>query len=228
MTPDDEAATNAFAVRPNVSAPKVLIAFYSRGGAIEQLALAIAEGAASVGAETRLRRARELVAEDVMARAPGWRDNAKRMNEAYAAPALDDALWADALVFGAPTRFGAGSSELRAYIETLGMLWVNGKLNNKAGSAFTSASAPHGGVETTILGMWPTLAHLNLVIVPTGYGHPAVSRAGTPYGAASLSYAAEQRKPTEADLEVARYQGERVARVAQVLRALHQPPNLDT
>ena len=46
---------------------KMLIAFYSRGGATEALAKAVAEGARNSGAEVRLRRARELVGPEIMA-----------------------------------------------------------------------------------------------------------------------------------------------------------------
>lgn len=210
------------------SAPRILIVFYSRNGTVEKLAEAIAEGAVSVGARVRVRRARELVDPSVMSRSPGWRDEAARMNELYEAPTVADAAWADGLIFGSPTRFGAASSELRAYVETLGVLWVNGQLLNKVGAAFTSASAPHGGVETTILGLYPTLAHLNMVIVPTGYAHPNILRSGTPYGAAAVSYGADRRAPTEEDLQIANFQGQRVARIAHALRALRFSPAFDS
>src|SRR3546814_6745206 len=65
---------------------KILIAFYSRNGSTEALAKAVAEGAQAAGAEVRLRRARELVSEEVMKAAPGWLENARRMNAAYEAP----------------------------------------------------------------------------------------------------------------------------------------------
>ena len=64
----------------------VLIAFYSRGGVTEALAQAVAEGAKAEGAEVRLRRAREFVGEEVMKKAPGWLEGAKRMNALYEAP----------------------------------------------------------------------------------------------------------------------------------------------
>ncbi len=47
--------------QPASDQPKVLIAFYSRSGVTEALALAVAEGARAAGAEVRLRRAREVV-----------------------------------------------------------------------------------------------------------------------------------------------------------------------
>lgn len=198
----------------------ILIAFYSRNGSVEALARAIAKGAETEGAEVRLRRARELVAPAIMDRVPGWREAADRMNALYEPPTVQDAEWADGLVLGSPTRFGAPSSELRAYLETLGPLWVNNSLVDKAGAAFTSTSTPHGGTEATILSLYPTLAHLGLVIVPNGYGSPVASVAGTPYGSASVSHGAKREMPTAQDLEVAQLQGRRVARVSRTLAAM--------
>jgi NAD(P)H dehydrogenase (quinone) len=195
---------------------KILIAFYSRNGSTEALARAVADGAEAAGAEIRLRRAREFVGPEVMAQAPGWAENAARMNAAYEAPTADDADWADAIVFGTPTRFGNASAELKAYIDSLGGLWFQGKLNGKVGSAFVSTQGAHGGNESTILSLYNPMAHLGLVIVPTGYADPSVFKAGTPYGASAVSGASPM--PTEDELEVARYQGRRVSQVAKALR----------
>lgn len=202
---------------------KLLIAFYSRGGTIEALANAMAGAAEAAGAEVRLRRARELVGPETMRLAPGWAESAERMNALYEAPTLDDAKWADGIALGAPTRFGSAASELRAYLEGLGALWLSGDLRGKPGGVFTASSAPHGGLEATALGLYPTLAHLGLVIVPTGYGHPAAFRAGTPYGAGAVSYGAERRPPSEDDLGVAAYQGEYLTRIARALKAVRTP-----
>jgi NAD(P)H dehydrogenase (quinone) len=199
---------------------RVLVVFYSRGGSVEALARAIGEGAEAAGAEVRLRRARELVGEDVMALAPGWSETAARMNGLYEAPSVADAEWADGILLGSPTRFGGPSSELRAWLESLGALWIQNKLVDKAGAAFTSTSVPHGGVETTILALYPTLAHLGLVIVPNGYGAPGSREAGTPYGSSSSSYGLDRRPPSEAELATARHQGGRLAEVAEALRRL--------
>jgi NAD(P)H dehydrogenase (quinone) len=197
-------------------ATKILIAFYSRTGSVEALAKAEAEGAGAEGAEVRLRRAREFVGPEVMAQAPGWAEGAARMNALYEAPTSDDADWADAVVFGTPTRFGSVAAELKAYIDGLGGLWFQGKLNGKVGSVFTSTQSMHGGQETTITSLWVPLAHLGFIIVPTGYADPAVFKAGTPYGASSVS--GVNPTPSAEDLEVARFQGKRVAQVAKALR----------
>lgn len=200
---------------------KVLIAFYSRNGSTEALAQAVAEGAREQGADVRLRRAREIVGEEIMSKAPGWVENAKRMNKQYEAPSDADAEWADAIIFGTPTRFGNITSELKAYVDSLGSLWFQGKLVGKTGSAFSSTSTIHGGNESTIISMYNFMAHLGLIIVPLGYGDPAMFSAGTPYGATSVS-GQNSIPPTATDLDVARYQGRRVAQVAKALKAVGQ------
>jgi NAD(P)H dehydrogenase (quinone) len=197
---------------------KVLIAFYSRNGSTEALAKAIAEGAQGEGAEVVLRRAREVVSRDIMEKAPGWVEEAERMNALYEAPTPADAEAADAIILGTPTRFGNVSSELKAYIDSLGGLWFQGKLVGKAGSVFTSTSTVHGGNESTLISMYHPMAHLGLIIVPLGYADPALFAAGTPYGASSVS-GQDNTPPTEDDLAVARFQGKRVAQVARALKA---------
>jgi NAD(P)H dehydrogenase (quinone) len=203
-----------------MAATKVLIAFYSRSGTTEALACAIADGARAAGAEVRLRRAREIVSPEVMAQAPGWADQAEAMNARYEAPTEADAEWADAIIFGTPTRFGSVASELKAYIDCLGGLWFNGKLNGKAGSVFGTSSTPHGGNESTLISLYTPLAHLGLIIVPLGYADPAMFKSGTPYGASSVSNNVAA-PPTEDDIEVANFQGRRVAFVASALAAAH-------
>ena len=196
----------------------ILVAFYSRDGSTEALANAVAEGAMAGGAGVRIRRAREVVGKEVMAEAPGWIEQAERMNADYEAPTPDDALWADGIVFGTPTRFGLVSSELKAYLDSLGGLWARGKLAGKVGSAFSSTSTVHGGNEMTNFTLFVPMAHFGMIIVPPGYADGAMFKAGTPYGATSVSHGPEQRKPDDRALDAARFQGQRVAEVARVLK----------
>lgn len=200
-----------------MSQTNVLIVFYSRNGSTEAMAKEIAAGARSKGAEVRLRRVREFVGPEVMAMAAGWADNAARMNAEYPAPTLDDAVWADGIVFGSPTRFGNVTAELKSFVDSLGGLWFQGKLVGKAGSAFTSTSTQHGGNESTLLTMYNFMAHLGLIIVPLGYGDPAMFAAGTPYGSSTVSGQASA-PPTPEDVAVAQYQGRRVASIAGALK----------
>jgi NAD(P)H dehydrogenase (quinone) len=197
----------------------VLVVFYSRNGSTEKMAQAVAEGAKEAGADIRLRRARDIVRPDTMAKAPGWLENSQRMDAIYPAPTSDDTEWADGVAFGTPTRFGNVSSELKAYIDSLGGIWYQGKMNHKAAGAFTSTGTPHGGNEATVFTLYAPLAHMGFVIVPLGYIDPVVYRAATPYGASTVS-GQTSIPPSEDDLQGARAHGKRIANVARVLKAL--------
>ena len=198
---------------------KVLVVFYSRDGSVEALAKAVAEGAREAGADVRLRRVADIVSAETMGRVPGWEERSKRMLAEYGVPTLADVEWADGIVFGTPTRFGNTSAELKAFIDSLGALWFQGKLNGKAAGAFTSTAGLHGGNESTVISLYIPMAHLGFIIVPTGYTHPKLMQGhGTPYGASSMS-GQSGAPPTADELEVAKHQGGRITQVAAALRA---------
>ncbi len=197
----------------------ILVVFYSRDGSVEALAKAVADGAREAGAEVRLRRVPEIVSPDVMAKVPGWEERSKRMLAQYGPPTPADVEWADGILFGTPTRFGNSSAELKAFIDSLGGLWFQGKLNGKAGGAFTSTGGPHGGNEATIISLFIPMAHLGFIIVPNGYTHEKVFQGhGTPYGSSTVS-GQNSAPPTPDDIEVAKHQGARVTNVAAALKA---------
>ena len=197
----------------------ILVVFYSRDGAVEALAKAEAEGAREAGAEVRLRRVPDIVPPAVMAHVPGWEDRSKRMLAEHGAPTHADVEWADGIIFGTPTRFGNTSAELKAFIDGLGGLWFQGKLNGKAAGAFTSTAGPHGGNEATVVSLYIPFAHLGFIIVPNGYTHPKLLAGhGTPYGSSSVS-GQNATPPTADDLEVARHQGTRITQVAAAMKA---------
>jgi NAD(P)H dehydrogenase (quinone) len=200
-----------------MSQTNILIAFYSRNGSTEALANAIAHGAREAGADVRLRRARDIVTQEIIDSVPEWGANRARMDSAYAAPTPQDAEWADGIIFGTPSRFGTVCAELKAYIDSLGGLWAKGALNGKAGAAFSSTSTPHGGNEMVITSLFPVLSHLGLIVVPTGYADAALFKAGTPYGATTVSGMTSD-PPTADDLKVAVFQGKRVTAVAKALK----------
>jgi NAD(P)H dehydrogenase (quinone) len=198
---------------------KILVVFYSRDGSVEALAKAVSEGAREAGAEVRLRRVPDIVSPEVMSRVPGWEERSKRMLSEYGAPTPADAEWADGIVFGTPTRFGNTSAELKAFIDSLGGLWFQGKLNGKAAGAFTSTAGPHGGNESTVVSLYIPMAHLGFIIVPTGYTHGKIVEGhGTPYGSSSTS-GQNNAPPTADELVVAKHQGARITQVAAALRA---------
>lgn len=197
---------------------KLLIVFYSRTGSTEKLAVAAADAAREAGAEVRLRRAREVVPASVLDKAPAWREQADRMNRLYPEPETDDTLWADAILFGTPCYFGAMATELKAFLDQLGPQWKKGALAGKVGGAFASVSWPHGGSEVVTLSLYAPMAHLGMIIVPTGYTDEVMLEAGSPYGASTV-VGAENRPPREEDLDAIRHQGRRMIKIAGALAA---------
>ena len=203
---------------------RLLIVFYSRSGSVEALAEAAAAGAHEGGATVRMRRAREVVDMATMAKSKGWLEEATRQDALYEAPTLDDAEWADAILFGTPCYFGAMATELKAYLDQLGPQWKRGALAGKVGGAFATASWPHGGTEVVTLSLYAPMAHLGMVIVPTGYTDEAMLEAGSPYGASSI-VGAENRPPRTEDLDAAHHQGRRMVAIAGALVAADEMPS---
>jgi NAD(P)H dehydrogenase (quinone) len=161
---------------------KLAILFYSTYGTNHAMAKIAADAARAAGAEVRLLRIAETAPAEVVNAQDAWKAEAERQTDLPVATAAD-LEWANAYLFSAPTRFGCAPSQLRAFIDTLGGLWFQGKLANKAVSAMTSAQNAHGGQEATLLGLYTTFLHWGSIIVAPGYTDPAVSAAGgNPYG----------------------------------------------
>ncbi len=192
-------------------AVKVAVIYYSATGNVYGLARAIEEGAKEAGAEVRFRKVRELAPEEAIKSNQGWYDHAL-MTEDVPEAQLEDLEWADAYVFGTPTRFGNVSAQLKQFIDTTGGLWFEGKLADKVVSGFTSASNPHGGQESTLLSLYNVFAHWGAILVTPGYTDLVLFEAGgNPYGASSTE------EPTEQEFAAARYLGRRVAEKAALL-----------
>lgn len=195
---------------------KVTIVYYSSTGTGFAMAQAVAEGAAAAGAEVRVRIVAETAPDVAIDSNPAWRAFADRVkDEPRATP--DDLVWADAVVFGSPTRFGNVAAQLKGFLDTLGGVWFQGKLANKVYAGFTSAQNPHGGQESTLLALYNSIYHFGGYLVTPGYTDGSVFAAGgNPYGP---SVTANGAGPTEHDLAHARYLGKRVAEVAAKLAA---------
>jgi NAD(P)H dehydrogenase (quinone) len=193
---------------------KILVLYYSSYGHIEQLARAVAEGAAQVsGAEVSVKRVRELVPDEVAAGA-GMKVN---QDAPFADPnELGDY---DAIIVGTPTRFGNMAAQMRNFWDQTGGLWVGGKLVGKVGSVFTSTASQHGGQEMTIIATQVTMQHHGMIIVGLPYAWPGNAQmaeisGGTPYGASTIAGADGSRQPSQNELEGARYQGRHVTDIA--------------
>lgn len=194
--------------------PKTLVLFHSRTGNTAAIADAIAEGAKRVRfAEVDVRRVEDLAPEEAIAASPEWTESREQLRRKYRTftdvTSLADY---DGIILGSPTRYGIMSAELKNVLDQTGPLWSRGALANKVGSAFTTVKTPHGGHETTLWSIMTTMANLGMIIVPPGYTDPAAFQGGSPYGATAITGAGA---PTEADLTVARSQGERLATVVE-------------
>lgn len=161
---------------------KLAIIYYSTYGTNHQMAEIAAEAARTAGAEVRLLRVAETAPAEVVAGQDAWKAQAeKTAHLPVATPA--DLEWADAFLFSAPTRFGNMASQMRAFIDTLGGVWAQGKLANKPVSAMTSAQNAHGGQEATLLTFYYTAMHWGSIIVAPGYTDQSIFESGgNPYG----------------------------------------------
>jgi NAD(P)H dehydrogenase (quinone) len=194
----------------------VAIIYYSATGNVYSLAQAIAEGACEAGAKVRLLKVRETAPPEAIARNPKWAAHLEATRDAPEAT-LEDLEWADAAIFGSPTRFSNVTAQLKQYIDQTGALWMQGKLVDKVASGFTSASTPHGGHESTLIALYNTFYNWGCIIVPPGYADPIQFKAGTPFGATHMSGGGAVLSETE--LASARFQGRRVAEITTALKA---------
>lgn len=195
---------------------KIAIIYYSSTGHSYQMALAYEEGAKAAGAETRVRKVKELAPDQAIASNAGWKAHVEQTEHVPEAT-LDDLDWADGFVFGTPTRFGGMAAQMKQFIDTTGPLWAQGKLANKVVGAFTGAMNAHGGQEATLLGLHTTFYHWGSIFVPIGYTDPvSYGAGGNPYG---VSYTAgmESKGVDEATLAAARYHGRRIAQFAELI-----------
>ena len=197
---------------------KILVLYYSTYGHVEEMAEAVCAGAREAdGVEVALKRVEELMPREVAEKAGAKLDQSAPI----ASPQeLGDY---DAIIFGTPTRFGNMASQMRNFLDQTGGLWVKGVLVGKVASVFTSTGTG-GGNETTITSFWNTLAHHGMIIVGLPYAAPELSdisqvRGGSPYGAATIAGSDGSRRPSEAELSLARFQGRHVAEIAAKLTA---------
>ncbi|GAB3493019.1 NAD(P)H:quinone oxidoreductase [Nocardiopsis coralliicola] len=195
---------------------KLSVIYYSSTGTISAIAKEIAEVAEKEGAEVRLRKAAELAPEAAIQSNPAWAANIEATADvAEAAP--DDIVWADAVVFGSPTRYGNIAAQLKQFIDTLGPQWAQGLLADKVYSGFTSSSTLHGGQESTLLALSNSFYHFGGIIVPPGYTDASKFADGNPYGTSHVD--GQGSNPVDDTTRTAaQIQAQRVVRVAAALK----------
>jgi NAD(P)H dehydrogenase (quinone) len=165
---------------------KLAVIYYSATGHGTKMADRVAAAAETAGAEVRVRHIAETRDPESFAHNPAWTANYESTKDLPEATG-DDIVWADAVIFGSPTRFGSPTSQFRNFIDTLGGLWAQGKLADKVYAGFTSSQTEHGGQETTLLALYISLMHFGGIIVPPGYTDVLKFADGNPYGVSHVT-----------------------------------------
>ena len=144
----------------------ILVLYYSRTGAVRQMAQAVARGIDGVpGTNARLRTVPGVstVCEAVEPAVP---DSGAPYAE------LGDLEECIGLAMGSPTRFGNMAAPLKYFLDSTAGLWLKGTLAGKPAALFTSTATLHGGQESTLLSMMLPLLHHGMVIVGVPYTEP--------------------------------------------------------
>lgn len=195
---------------------KVLVLYYSSYGHLEIMAQAIADGARAGGASVDIKRVPETVPLDI-AKAAYF-----KLEQSAPVATVAELANYDAIIVGAPTRFGRMPAQMAAFLDQAGGLWAQGALNGKVGAAFTSTATQHGGQEVTLFSIITNLLHFGMTIVGLPYSHQGQMTidevvGGSPYGATTIAGGQGQRQPSAIELEGARHQGQLVAQTANKL-----------
>ncbi|MFT8896665.1 MAG: NAD(P)H:quinone oxidoreductase [Acetobacter sp.] len=195
---------------------KVLVLYYSSYGHIETMAHAVAEGVRATGADATVKRVPELVPEDVA------KNSHFKLEQAAPLATTAELVEYDAIIVGAPTRFGRLPSQMANFWDQTGGLWAKGALLGKVGAAFTSTASQHGGQETTLYSILSNLIHHGMVITGLPYsfqGQMTVDEVagGSPYGATTIASGDGSRQPSTIELDGAKYLGGHVAGIAAKL-----------
>lgn len=195
---------------------KVLVLYYSTYGHIETMAQAVAEGARAAGAQVDVKRVPETVPAEIAKSAHF------KLDQMAPVATVAELEGYDAIIVGAPTRYGRMPSQLAAFLDQTGGLWARGALNGKVGGAFTSTATQHGGQEVTLFSIITNLMHFGMVIVGLPYSFQGQTTldeivGGSPYGASTIAGGQGQRAPSAIELDGARYQGKLIAETANKL-----------
>jgi hypothetical protein len=170
----------------------VVVAFSSRCGATEHLALSAAVGAVQARALIRMRRLSDVDNSETPP-AGDCADTLARMRKEYVPPTEADLLGADAFVFAPSAGMTVASDDWTEFLALLTRLALEGKLTGKA------VTIVDVGSEPTLLSFQALMLRLGLIVVPPDGRQPQIA--------------------TPPASERATWQGRAVGNVAKALRA---------
>jgi NAD(P)H dehydrogenase (quinone) len=193
---------------------EILVLYYSRHGAVRDMARHIGRGVEKVpGMQARLRTVPNVAPlHDPRA------DSIPAQGEAYAS--LDDLTQCAGLALGSPTRFGNMAAPMKHFLDNTSALWLSGGLVGKPAAVFTSSSSLHGGQETTLLSMMLPLLHHGMLLLGIPYSETTLSHTrtgGTPYGASHVAGIHSDAPISDDEKILCQALGTRLARTASQL-----------
>lgn len=188
--------------------PTILIVYYSRFGAVAQMAHQIAHGVDEIaGACAKIRTVPNVSCTTEASEPPVPKDGPP-----YAT--LGDLETCDALIMGSPTRFGNMAAPMKYFIDSTSGLWLSGALSGKPAAVFSSSSSLHGGQETTLISMMLPLLHHGAILVGLPFTEPDLvntQSGGTPYGPTHVAGSESKLPLTIEEQRLCKALGRRVA-----------------
>ena len=190
---------------------EILVLYYSRHGAVKEMAQLVARGIETVdGVAARLRTV-PPVSTITQAVAPAVPETGAPYVE------LKDLEECIGLALGSPTRFGNMAAPLKYFWDTTGEMWLKGTLAGRPAALVTSTSSLHGGHESTLVSMMLPLLHHGMLIVGVPYSEPELMltrEGGTPYGASHNAGPASDQPISEHEKKLCVAMGRRLAETA--------------
>lgn len=190
---------------------EILILYYSRGGAVKEMAQLVARGVESVsGANARIR-----TVPNISANCEATEPDIPNTGDPYAE--LADLEECAGLALGSPTRFGNMAAPMKYFLDNTTPLWLKGALIGKPACVFTSSGSMHGGNETTLLTMMLPLMHHGMMLLGIPYSEAALSSTktgGTPYGASHIGGAIDDQPISDDEKKLCMSLGMRLAETA--------------
>ena len=194
---------------------EILVLYYSRQGSTAALARQVCRGVETVaGMQARLRTVPPLTVSTE-------RPDPPVPNEGPPYATHEDLIQSCGLILGSPTRFGNMAAPLKFFLDGTSALWLSGALSNKPAAVFTSTQTLHGGQESTLLSMMLPLLHHGMYLVGLPYSEPGLTdtrSGGSPYGASHVATVSGHGELSEAERDLARALGARVAALASRLQ----------
>jgi NAD(P)H dehydrogenase (quinone) len=194
--------------------PDILVLYFTRTGATQQMAELIAHGIESVeGMHARIRTVPPVSPENEASR-----DLVPSSGPAYVTK--EDLKECAGIALGSPTRFGNMAAPMKYFWDTTAGEWFSGALAGKPACVFTSTASMHGGQETTLVSMMFPLIHHGMVIVGIPYTEAVLTETqtgGTPYGASHLAGPNSDKPISPHEQKLCLALGTRLANIAKKL-----------